>query len=102
MSDNPTSGQILTHRSESSPAPQFAGCRIPCSPLIRAFTQPLTLRHCYATDLLEAGVELPVIQRRLGHNSIRSTMRYLHLANDKTAATPSPLDLLEFPRNARA
>ena len=61
-----------------------------------------TLRHCYATDLLEAGVELPVIQRRLGHNSIRSTMRYLHLANDKTAATPSPLDLLEFPRNARA
>ena len=60
-----------------------------------------TLRHCYATGLLEAGVELPVIQRRLGHNSIRSTMRYLHLANDKTAATPSPLDLLEFPRNAR-
>ena len=59
-------------------------------------------RHCYATGLLEAGVELPVIQRRLGHNSIRSTMRYLHLANDKTAATPSPLDLLEFPRNARA
>ena len=42
MSDNPTSGQILTHRSESSPAPQIAGCRIPCSPLIRAFTQPLT------------------------------------------------------------
>ena len=29
-------------------------------------------------------------------------MRYLHLANGKTAATPSPLDLLEFPRNARA
>ena len=61
-----------------------------------------TLRHCYATGLLEAGVALPVIQRRLGHNSIRSTMRYLHLANDKTAATPSPLDLLEFPCNARA
>ena len=61
-----------------------------------------TLRHAYATGLLEAGVELPVIQRRLGHNSIRSTMRYLHLANDKTSATPSPLDLLEFPRHARA
>ena len=61
-----------------------------------------TLRHCYATGLLEAGVELPVIQRRLGHNSIRSTMRYLHLASGKMAATPSPLDLLEFPSNARA
>ena len=56
-----------------------------------------TLRHCYATGLLEAGVELPVIQRRLGHGSIRSTMRYLHLANETTSATPSPLDLLEFP-----
>ena len=61
-----------------------------------------TLRHCYATGLLEAGVELPVIQRRLGHGSIRSTMRYLHLAHDKTSATPSPLDLLEFPRAATA
>ena len=61
-----------------------------------------TLRHNYATGLLEAGVELPVIQRRLGHSSIRSTMRYLHLASDKTSATPSPLDLLEFPRTARA
>ena len=60
-----------------------------------------TLRHAYATGLLEAGVELPVIQRRLGHTSIRSTMRYLHLAQDKTSATPSPLDLLEFPRTAR-
>ena len=58
-----------------------------------------TLRHCYATGLLEAGVELPVIQRRLGHSSIRSTMRYLHLAHEKTSATPSPLDLLEFPRS---
>ena len=47
-------------------------------------------------------MELPVIQRRLGHNSIRSTMRYLHLASGKLTATPSPLDLLEFPSNARA
>ena len=61
-----------------------------------------SLRHAYATGLLEAGVELPVIQRRLGHTSIRSTMRYLHLAQDKTSATPSPLDLLEFPSRARA
>ena len=56
-----------------------------------------TLRHAYATRLLKAGVELPVIRRRFGHSSIRSTMRYLHLAHDKTSATPSSLDLLEFP-----
>ena len=52
MSDNPTSGQILTHRSESSPAPQIAGCRIPCSPLIRAFTQPLTDAHDEGAETL--------------------------------------------------
>ena len=61
-----------------------------------------TLRHCYATGLLEAGVSLPVIQRRLGHNSIRSTMRYLHLAQDNTSVTPSPLDLLEYPSSPPA
>jgi site-specific recombinase XerD len=60
------------------------------------------LRHCYATGLLEAGVELPVIQRRLGHTSIRSTMRYLHLARDTTGATPSPLELLDFPSKRRS
>ena len=60
-----------------------------------------TLRHGYATALLEAGVELCVIQRLLGHSSIRSTMRYLHLAQEKTATTPSPLDLLEFPNSTR-
>lgn len=60
-----------------------------------------TLRHCYATGLLEAGVELCVIQRRLGHTSIRSTMRYLHIAQDKTATTTSPLDLLDFPSSTR-
>ena len=66
-----------------------------------------TLRHCYATGLLEAGVELHVIQRRLGHTSIRSTMRYLHLAHDNPALIYRLLfkaasqTLLEFGRNPR-
>ena len=60
-----------------------------------------TLRHCFATHLLEAGTELPILQRLMGHTSIRSTMRYLHIARAQATATTSPLDLLELPTPPR-
>lgn len=50
-----------------------------------------TLRHCFATHLYEAGVELVNIQELLGHASIRSTIDYLHVAN-KNKGIISPLD----------
>jgi integrase/recombinase XerD len=53
-----------------------------------------TLRHCYATHLLETGVDLPTLQRLLGHNHLAATLRYLHLRSERLPAVQSPLELL--------
>ena len=56
-----------------------------------------TLRHTFATHLLEAGVDLRTIQYLLGHRCLTSTARYLQIARPHVAATQSPLDLLRMP-----
>jgi len=55
-----------------------------------------TLRHTFATHLLEAGVNIKLIQKFLGHSSIKTTMIYLHVANIEPGSITSPLDDLDI------
>lgn len=54
------------------------------------------LRHGYATASLEMGTDIRLIQKLLGHNSIKTTLRYTHVSRALIARTQTPIDNMQF------
>jgi site-specific recombinase XerD len=82
--DQPMTDKVVWYAVEQ--AAKLAG--------IEKAVHPHTLRHSFATHLLEAGVDLRTIQLLLGHSDLKATTPYLHLSHRHLQSTASPLDAL--------
>lgn len=68
--------------------------------LIKKTVTAHTLRHSFATHLLEAGVDWGTVSALLGHKSLQSTKRYARVTRKVIRQTPGPLDLLAPPKRS--
>jgi len=96
LSTDPLSGIVRRHHLNDQTF-QRAFKRAPHAAGIAKHATPHTLRHCFATHLLQAGSDIRTVQELLGHADVATTMIYTHTVKMGAGGVRSPLDALTAP-----
>ena len=91
LSTDPRSGIVHTHHLDPSVINKAIKKAVQAAGLNKKISTH-TLRHSFATHLLQRGTDIRTIQALLGHNDVATTMIYTHILNQGGQGVPSPLD----------
>jgi integrase len=97
LSTDPRSGERRRHHLHESVLQRAVHAAARAAGLTRPIG-PHTLRHCFATHLLETGYDIRTVQELLGHRDVSTTMIYTHVLNRGGRAVESPADRLAAPQ----
>lgn len=92
LSKDPRSGVTRRHHLDESGLQKAVRRAAKAAGIVKP-VGPHTLRHCFATHLLEAGYDIRTVQELLGHKDVKTTMVYTHVMSKGPLGVRSPLDV---------